>query len=123
MPLTIEIENASYGPNPFYVRQGGNRWAVFDVVFSGGTPPASFDYAYRMKDPGGTAVLTVSGTENTNGQERTTVSLSFPAVKDSGGPLDFGNYLNEFEASSNPSTTITVCTGTPVVPEPDDDCE
>ena len=68
-------------------------------------------------------VKTVTGTTPTNGESTVSVRVNFPPTKDSGGPLAFGNYGNDFEVSASgyPTYNQRLCTGRPIVPE-DCDC-
>jgi len=121
MAGTIELPNKSYGPAPIYIRQGGTMYHRFEVSFAGAAPPTEFTYTVRLKNAGGT-VKTITGTLPTDGQALVPVVVHSDLAKDAGGPLDFGNYATEFEASAPGFGTRTelFCTGTPVEPE---ECE
>src|SRR5690606_37589252 len=71
---SISVVNVRYGPNPLYVRQGGDMHYLFDVVFSD-EPPAEFDYVIEIQTPDGTTVRTLSGRVATNNQQTVPVAI------------------------------------------------
>lgn len=125
----IVIEDAQYGPNPFYLRQGGTMFYRFNVgqvpseeddPENPVPPPDQYDYTIRIKAEDGSVVKTLTGSVPSEGQSSVPVVVEFPPTKDAGGAFDFGNYANEFQAGAAGRTgsTQTVCSGRPVRPEP-----
>lgn len=115
----IDVQQVRYGPNPLYVRQGGNMFYEFDVVFDD-TPPAEFDYSVELTDPGGNVVRTLSGTVPTNGESTVKVSLRTPMKTDEGATLPFGNLKNIFDVQAAGYTAFNkrICSGLDPTPEP-----
>lgn len=131
---TMSFQNIRYGPNPFYLAQGGQMYYFFDVSFSD-TPPTEFTYTIYMKDGSGNTVRTVTATVPTDGQQLVHVERWITPTTDLGAPLPFGNYKNNFNlevesgsglsllSESYPPVSEDFCSGRPVLPPPCSECD
>lgn len=131
---TMDFQNVRYGPNPFYMDQGGEMYYFFDVTFDD-VPPVEVTYTIDIIDAQDAVVRTVSDTVPTNGQPTVHVERWLTPTTNLGGPLPFGNYRNRFTLevppaegpslllTDYPTVVKTICSGRPVVPPQCDECD
>lgn len=125
---TLTITEGSYGPNPFFILQGGLYHYRFTVNFEGAPPPEEFTYRVVAARPDHSVLREWSDTVPTDGQSSVQVNLAVPLQLEGGQRFPFGPFYNRFEVSipevpglqeseSWPPVSERICSGTPVVCE------